>query len=300
MENKTPKEIFNAIVVAIMVIVFLVIGALIVSSILNISTTNCSPSASSSSSQSLLTQSTATLTPIGEGITSNSAEANNNSWMEFDGVNDFVETNTGDLNLNYSNNFSFSSWVNINSITSADQKNIIHSINSSGSFPYFDLAIRNQSGTQKRFYFRGQFNSTGCDKTAEQIINDEDFFNEWYHVVGSWNGSTLFIYLNGDLNDTTVHSPSCINRLNSEQIGIINPLQIGGNSVFAETTIDAGIDEVRVYNRTLSDAEALEIYNSGRLANSSLPSDGLVLWYSFNEGSGTVVRDKSGLGNDGV
>jgi len=39
-----------------------------------------------SSSQSILAESTATLSPIGEGITSNSLTSKNQTWLEFDGV----------------------------------------------------------------------------------------------------------------------------------------------------------------------------------------------------------------------
>ena len=63
---------------------------------------------------------------------------------------------------------------------------------------------------------------------------------------------------------------------------------------------NGGIDEVRIYNRSLSSLEVSEIYNSGRIANSSLPSNGLVLWYAFDENSDTTVHDLSGNGNDGI
>ena len=49
-------------------------------------------------------------------------------------------------------------------------------------------------------------------------------------------------------------------------------------------------DEVRAYNRTLTDVEISEIYASGRTPNSSLPTTGLVLWLPLNENSGTTVH----------
>lgn len=81
MEQKTPKEIINAISIAIMIVIFLVIGALIVSSVLDTSTTNCTPSASGSNSQNILSNDSATLSPIGLGITSNLALIKNKTWL---------------------------------------------------------------------------------------------------------------------------------------------------------------------------------------------------------------------------
>ena len=49
-------------------------------------------------------------------------------------------------------------------------------------------------------------------------------------------------------------------------------------------------DEIRWYNRSLSQSEITQIYNSGRKANSSLPTTGLVLWLPLNEGTGTDVH----------
>ena len=72
-----------------------------------------------------------------------------------------------------------------------------------------------------------------------------------------------------------------------------------GSSSTPNAFFNGSIDELRVYNQTLIQSQISEIYNSGRIANSSLPSDGLVLWYSFDEGTGTTIYDKSGNGNHG-
>jgi len=54
--------------------------------------------------------------------------------------------------------------------------------------------------------------------------------------------------------------------------------------------INGSIDEIRLYNRTLSDTEVLNLNNSGRTPNSSLPTNGLMLWLPFNENVGSDVH----------
>jgi hypothetical protein len=60
------------------------------------------------------------------------------------------------------------------------------------------------------------------------------------------------------------------------------------------------MDEVRMYNRTISQDEINQIYNSGRIANSSLNSTGLVLWLKANEiNNNLTIIDSSNYANNG-
>jgi hypothetical protein len=53
---------------------------------------------------------------------------------------------------------------------------------------------------------------------------------------------------------------------------------------------------VMIYNRALSDTEVSAIYTNPY----SPPTDGLILWLKMDEGTGTVVYDSSGQGNNGT
>ena len=59
------------------------------------------------------------------------------------------------------------------------------------------------------------------------------------------------------------------------------------------------LDEVRFYT-SITDTIVQEINNSGVKANVSLSSTNLLLWFSFNEGTGDTVYDKSGNGYNGT
>ena len=56
------------------------------------------------------------------------------------------------------------------------------------------------------------------------------------------------------------------------------------------------MDEVRAYNRALSEPEALGEYRGDRSAN----PPGLAGWWDFNEPDGVLLRDRSGNRNDGT
>lgn len=66
----------------------------------------------------------------------------------------------------------------------------------------------------------------------------------WYHIAGIWAGRSLKIYLNGKLSNTRNWSgSSALNEL---------PLTIGGPG------FSGAIDEVKLYDRALTDAEVLQ------------------------------------------
>ena len=63
--------------------------------------------------------------------------------------------------------------------------------------------------------------------------------------------------------------------------------------------LDGGLDEVRVYERALSDAEVEAHYNEGR-GQQGVAEPGLVAGWHFDETDGAVAYDYSGNGHDGT
>lgn len=83
---------------------------------------------------------------------------------------------------------------------------------------------------------------------------------------------------------------------------IVNPNFIVNTSgrVIIGSSWKGSIDEIRIYDSSISDTIVQEINNSGRRANASLSSTNLLLWFSFNEGIGNTTYDKSGNGHNGT
>ena len=74
--------------------------------------------------------------------------------------------------------------------------------------------------------------------------------NEWSHVVTTFDGEYLRIFLNGVV-DTSMRTPDATISENDQ------PLQLG---LATEQGYRGVIDEVRIYNRALSEAEVAELF----------------------------------------
>jgi len=151
--------------------------------------------------------------------------------------------------------------------------------------------------------------------------------NVWYHVAGVYNASaqTLDIYVNGVLDNGTLSGTIPASQINSA----VN-VNIGRRSGGSGYYFNGVIDDVRIYNRALSQAEIQADMNTpvGTPTPSptptpiptatptatstptatptttpgptATPAPGLVAAYGFDEESGTVVSDASGNGNNGT
>lgn len=243
--------------------------------------------------QSLLyVNESSTLSPTEQGITSSSLYALNNSYLEFDGVNDYVNlTGFNWLIFNDTTNFTYSLWINpkvcgngtstyISGLVGGYQRNAIG----------LDADCRIVGGLRNSTY-----NSDSSYSTPTNSIK----INSWNYVLASYNANTknYTIYINGvlQLNKTlAVTNVTDDNGAKSNTIAFYRNVP-AGTPVF----YNGLIDDVRIYNRTLSDSEITEIYNSGRYKNTSLPSDGLVLYMPFEETNGSVIYDNSGNNNNG-
>jgi hypothetical protein len=64
--------------------------------------------------------------------------------------------------------------------------------------------------------------------------------------------------------------------------------------------LDAELDELRVYNRALSESEIQRLYKISQPKVLAKTRTGLVGYWSFDEGTGTKVGDMSGIGNHGT
>ena len=80
-------------------------------------------------------------------------------------------------------------------------------------------------------------------------VND----NIWHHLIGTYDGSILKLYIDGLLDSTDDSPGSCSNPNINFQIG----RWVGGSSQY----FNGLIDEVRIYNRVLSAEEIRFHYN---------------------------------------
>ncbi|MAT69753.1 MAG: hypothetical protein CMJ58_09535 [Planctomycetaceae bacterium] len=113
--------------------------------------------------------------------------------------------------------------------------------------------------------------------TTEALDDD----GRWRHLVAVFDSDddSYAIYLDGQLHKSGVSTWA----VEQEAAALLTfGTRTGSTQRFA-----GAIDDFRVYNRKLSAAEIADIY-------------GLVGWWRFEEGSGSVAADSSGAGNDGA
>jgi len=80
--------------------------------------------------------------------------------------------------------------------------------------------------------------------------------NRWYHVVATYDGATMKIYLDGVLAGTLAKTNACSDAV------AVSMFRIGGTSNSDANGVKGFMDEVRVYNAPMSDAQVLGRFNA--------------------------------------
>ncbi len=140
------------------------------------------------------------------------------------------------------------------------------------------------------------------DQTVVPWINSSPFAlkeGEWHHVAGVRAGGNQFmrLYVDGQLqSEITSTNNTALASLNLSNITNDRPLSFGNTTVNPLTPFEGSIDEIRVWSTARTQAEILANMNKTLTGNEA----GLVGYWRFDEGSGSLARDLSANANDGV
>ncbi|MEK6918145.1 MAG: S8 family serine peptidase [Nanoarchaeota archaeon] len=169
----------------------------------------------------------------------------------FDGVDDVINiTKSSTLNNVY--NFSVDVWIRPN-------------ITSGAYYIFNNYPGGSVSDGQFLLYLdTGKINS--FNELAANVVSDIIVANNWYHVaVVMINGSSYKLYINGALNktDSTVGSGPFLDLNNNFSIGM---------ATTGENPFSGNIDNLRVWNRSLSPEQVNQLYLEGanNYANSTI------------------------------
>lgn len=80
--------------------------------------------------------------------------------------------------------------------------------------------------------------------------------NTWYHLVGTYDGETVKMYINGTLQTDQNTDPSA-------DCNVLGNAHLGVHANTWSHDLQGLLDEVGVWNRALTQAEVTELYNSG-------------------------------------
>lgn len=169
----------------------------------------------------------------------------------FNGSNS--ETYSTDVNLrrkfdmNY--NWSISLWFRSATV----KKGMLFGCDGTNTSPYKRSWIFVDTTTQIGILRKSASGDTTLYCTVSTLQN-----NTWYHVVGTYDGSTLSLYLNNTLIDDAASTFS-LGSTDTQTIAFT----IGGNSQNNVAQWTGFIDQVYLYDKALDTTEISQLYNSG-------------------------------------
>jgi hypothetical protein len=200
---------------------------------------------------------------------------NSQNALDFDGIDDYI----GPAGLiNSTNSITVEAWINTTNIASQTFPPILY---------ISQMCSLELSGNNIAFWVIG---TSGNFSSTQYTIND----GQWYHVAGTYDGTTIQLYING-VQQSSV-STGGTNFLTNNGSWVI------GHS-FDNRFYKGKIDGIRVYNRVLTPSEIGADWN---LENPVSTAD-LIATYNFNQGVAngtnptvTTLTDSSPASNNGT
>jgi len=171
--------------------------------------------------------------------------------MVFDGGDDYVNVeNEANFDFERTQPFSLSVWCKTSSTKD------VNPLISKGDLwnPGWDLHL---GVGAPHFFITGNFQLGVIGKITISTVND----NQWHHIVATYDGSSsndgISVYIDGAVAEATSYGTTIDgSALNNYNVYI-------GRTLGWSRYFTGSIDEVAIYNRTLSASEVLNQYNYG-------------------------------------
>jgi len=201
-----------------------------------------------------------------------SVEPGSGNMITFDGTDDYVDV-ADEPALDLTSNWTLEAWVKLDAIGS--QYGIIEKYDNAASTGGYILRIT--SGN--KVYVSTVNGTTGSFVASTTSLEA----NKWYHIAGTYDeaSTTIKVYINGVLEGTN-------SSVTFTSLAGTYPLRIGARGNDLLEKLDGQLDEVRIWNKTLSDLE-LRDYMCQKITSSHSNFANLVAYFDFDEGSGDYV-----------
>lgn len=170
--------------------------------------------------------------------------------MNFDGTDDYIDLGNNE-NVDISGVISISAWVKVASFGSSGQyKGIVSKV--TGSSPYGGYQLNTDADSGNRFGMG--MNISGTWRSMQ--TNGTYQTGTWYHLVATYDGSLMKIYVNGKLNNSRAYSGSLELVAQNAFIG-------KNGSDDANMRFSGQIDDVRLFSYPLTEVQVRQQYNEG-------------------------------------
>lgn len=204
---------------------------------------------------------------------------NPNSAYAFNGISSYLSSSDHFFDNGWTN-FSISLWFKTD--TNSNPYNTNHSQTMFNTNPHYgtELSMSWGGSTNKVDFF---YSTTPSNTQQWNVFSNNAALSTstvakhvWNHLVMVKSGTTYKMYLNGALDATFNNSAVAPSSLCSIYIGTIS----GG---FIPETFMGSLDDYGIWNRDLSPAEVLQLYQNG--CNTCVMPGGMIAWYPFNGNS---------------
>jgi hypothetical protein len=160
----------------------------------------------------------------------------------FDGVDDYAEVDNESA-FDISNTITVAAWIKVGSFDKGFQAIITKGDNA--------WRLQRWSSTNHiEFACTGLSHNTYGNIESNRSVND----GQWHHVAGVYDGSKIYIYIDGVL-DVSANTSGLINQNNYK-------VRIGENAQVTGRYWNGWIDDVQIYNRSL-DVNDIAIVKNG-------------------------------------
>jgi len=190
----------------------------------------------------------------------------NSYSMYFDGTGDELDFSSSTFGTGLSN-FSVSAWAKFDGSSAYE---CIASVDGLGGRVWQLFQWSSNRGLAFQLFNNS---GTGVVTPINSFINAS---NIWYHVVGTYDGSNIKLYVDGNL-EATVAQTGTIRASTAENLKI-------GNNGYNEY-LDGNISNVSLYDKTLTSTEVLKLYNGGVPGNLSNFNPQPNHWWSLGSDS---------------
>ena len=209
-----------------------------------------------------------------------------NYSVDFDGYDDYIDLGTMDINPSQ---MTISAWIKADRFD--NNQEIISKATGTGYRDYFWMI-----GFQKRIISNNEAFPVFKLKAGatKQIVSYSSrvYSGTWYHIAATYDGNTMKLYLNGTMIGSTNVSGNIQTNSNV-------PAWIGANPSGSNTNnFDGHIDEIRIWNKALSQSEIRERM-FGAVENTDILWNNLVNYWNVDYGMGQVLNDEKD-NQDGV
>lgn len=161
----------------------------------------------------------------------------------FDGSGDAIDIADHESLRFGTGNFTFSLWFRPNAVPSSAEQLLCKRVNGLGNYE-----VQVESGGKIRSWIG---DSGGGAANIDSVTTISA--NSWYHVLLTRHGGTLYMYVNGMLENQTAST----HNVTSSSV-----LRLGQDTGGSSEYFSGAIDEVLVFNRSMGTLEVLALYNA--------------------------------------